>query len=640
MESKKVGWMAPGRLLKSPPWPHCCLFWLAGAMTQPATLIGGLILIGWMGSDMALGQAPALVLAEGGKTSYVITVASDVSPAERHAAEELAAFLKQISGAEFIVTGFTEAAGRPQIAVGPVAALAAGMGEKSLEGLGDEGILIRTLPPHLVLTGGRGAARGTLYAVYAFLEEMLGCRWWTPKASRIPKAEKITLAALDRRYIPPLEYREIYYFDALDGDWSARNRLNGNFNRLAEAQGGHHLYKGFVHTFEVLVPEKEFFETHSAWFSLVGGQRRSGGAQLCLTARGLGEHVTTRVKEWLAETPAATIVSVSQNDRGGACKCPKCRAVDQAEGSPAGTMLRFVNGVAKEVEKDFPKVAVDTLAYQYTRKPPRAAKPRPNVIVRLCSIECNFGEPLTGASNRAFREDIKGWSQICKRLYVWDYVTNFAHYLQPNPNWNVMGDNIRFFVKNGVKGIFEQGNYQSPGGEMAELRAWVLAKLLWDPSRDTGALIREFLEGYYEPAALHIEASMRCLSESVARKKCYLGIYVPPTSPFLTPAVLKETLEHLAAAEKTVAADPELTKRVERLKLPAWYVILSRWNELPHPFTNARGERLIPNDKAGMFDAFSAVFLANGMTHVGEPEEHRLEWFRKKVLGAEAKPAP
>ncbi len=47
---------------------------------------------------------------------------------------------------------------------------------------------------------------------------------------------------------------------------------------------------------------------------------------------------------------------------------------------------------------------------------------------------------------------------------------------------------------------FEQGAYQSFGSEMSELRAWVLAQLLWNPViKDDKRLIREFLEGYYGP---------------------------------------------------------------------------------------------------------------------------------------------
>ena len=70
------------------------------------------------------------------------------------------------------------------------------------------------------------------------------------------------------------------------------------------------------------------------------------------------------------------------------------------------------------------------------------------------------------------------------RIYIWDYVTNFAHYVQPHPNLRVLGPNIKFFADNNVKGIFEQGAFQSGGAEMAELRAWVIAQMLWNPQQD------------------------------------------------------------------------------------------------------------------------------------------------------------
>ena len=145
-------------------------------------------------------------------------------------------------------------------------------------------------------------------------------------------------------------------------------------------------------------------------------------------------------------------------------------------------------------------MAVDTLAYRYTRKPPKTVRPRPNVIVRLCSIECNFREPLDHSSNAAFAGDIAGWSKICQRLYVWDYTTDFAHYLQPHPNWFTLGSNVRFFANHNVRGLFEQGAYQSHGSEMSELRAWVLAQLLWNPRRDERALIDEFCRVTMDPA--------------------------------------------------------------------------------------------------------------------------------------------
>ena len=60
-----------------------------------------------------------------------------------------------------------------------------------------------------------------------------------------------------------------------------------------------------------------------------------------------------------------------------------------------GTLLRFVNAVADAVAERYPDVLVDTLAYQYTRNVPKLTRPRRNVIIRLCSIECCFRHPLT-----------------------------------------------------------------------------------------------------------------------------------------------------------------------------------------------------------------------------------------------------
>ncbi|MFW9997928.1 MAG: DUF4838 domain-containing protein, partial [Candidatus Odinarchaeota archaeon] len=63
--------------------------------------------------------------------------------------------------------------------------------------------------------------------------------------------------------------------------------------------------------------------------------------------------------------------------------------------------------------------------------------------------------------NKKFRDDIVGWSKICNRLYIWDYTTNFRHYILPHPNLRVLGPNVKFFVDHNVKGIFEQGAYTS-----------------------------------------------------------------------------------------------------------------------------------------------------------------------------------
>jgi len=254
--------------------------------------------------------------------------------------------------------------------------------------------------------------------------------------------------------------------------------------------------------------------------------------------------------------------------------------VDEEEGSPSGSLLRFVNAVAAEIEAEFPNVTIDTLAYQYTRKPPRLTRPQPNVIIRLCSIECSFSQPLNEERNKAFFEDLKGWSNIADRLFIWDYTTNFAHYIQPHPNYQVLGPNIRLFVEHKVRGIFEQGAYQSAGAEMAEFRAWLLAKLLWNPSLDPQTLRREFLSGYYGPAAGYVSDYMTLLERAVQASGDHLGCYSPPDAKFLSLDTILRAWAILKNAENRVRGTLEYARRVRSVQMPIVYAVLVRWEEL------------------------------------------------------------
>lgn len=105
-----------------------------------------------------------ITLAVNGQTDYVIVLAADRSLSEQHAAAELSRFLKEVTGAEFAIVAPQERGKRPAIAVGPGAArrLIPGL---DLTNLGQDGIVIQSCAPHLVLTGGPGASRGTLYAM-------------------------------------------------------------------------------------------------------------------------------------------------------------------------------------------------------------------------------------------------------------------------------------------------------------------------------------------------------------------------------------------------------------------------------------------------------------------------------------------
>ncbi|MBN1489055.1 MAG: DUF4838 domain-containing protein [Phycisphaerae bacterium] len=571
--------------------------------------------------------AAAMPIAENGEPQAIVVVAKDATEAEQYAARELAEVLPQITGATFEITGVTtSAAGR--LLVGPDAARLAAA-DFSTDELGEEGLIIRTVGTDLILAGGR--PRGTLYAVYTFLQDTLGCRWWTPDVATIPHKPTLTIPELNIRFVPKLEYREPYWFTAFDADWAARNRCNGARPPLADKHGGRIQYEGFVHTFYGLIPPDRYFEAHPEWFSEIDGQRKHEHAQLCLTNEAMRAELVRNLKARLRKNPQARIASVSQNDWHGNCQCSRCAAVDAEEGGPSGSLLRFVNAVAAEIEPEFPHVAISTLAYQYTRKPPKHVRARPNVIVRLCSIECSFSKPLEDERNAAFRDDIKGWSKMCERLYIWDYTTNFAHYILPHPNLRVLGPNIRFFVEHNVKGIFEQGAYQSPGSEMMELRAWVLARLLWDPSLDANALIDEFLDGYYGPAAPHIRAYLAGIHDAVDTSGDPLGCYSPTDAKFLSLATLSAGWAHLQAAEAAAADKPELLARVQVAQLPVLYAFLREWPRLRAEAKAAEAPWPVTRPKAALFEQWAAIANAAKVTQVREHGGTDVEWLRKEL---------
>ena len=555
-----------------------------------------------------------VTIAQNGQAKAVIVLAAGAAEPEQHAANELAGFLRQITGATFEIQA-PPATGKSRLLVGPGAAKSA-VTDFSTDGLGSDGIVIRTVGDDLILAGGR--PRGTLYAVYTFLEDHAGCRWWSSKTSSIPIKPTLRIGRLNIRYVPPLEYRETFWFDSFDGDWAVRNKSNGNSERLDSKRGGKHSYQGFVHTFFPLIPPEKYFEEHPEWFSEIDGKRIHKRAQLCLTNEEMRAELIKNLKVRLRNNPAATIASVSQNDWHGNCQCSKCAAIEKEEGSPAGLMLRFVNTVAKEIEDEFPNVAISTLAYQYTRKPPKITKPRPNVIVRLCSIECSFSKPLADERNKKFRDDIVGWSKICNRLYIWDYTTNFRHYILPHPNLRVLGPNVKFFVDHSVKGLFEQGAYTSSGAEMAELRAWVLAKLLWNPKLNGQKLIDEFIAGYYGPAGPHINDYLKITHDAVEASGDHLGCFSEHTAKFLSFNTLNTGWKRLKAAEAAVRDNPDLLFRVRVAQLPIMYTFMMRWDEMRKACQTAVADWPMDESIKATYQQFREVARQKDVTRLNE----------------------
>ena len=525
------------------------------------------------GLVLAASAADQLTLADHGKSKYRIVLPAGAIPAERYAAEELQLYIEKISGAKLPIVADTVELTAREIQLGNTSHLARLRSKVDFAGLGPDGFELGVEGNTVIIAGGR--PRGTLNGVYTLLEEKLGVRWFTPEVEVVPKVDRVLLPKRTETRVPVLQNRDVFWREMMrNADFAARHRLNGQHYGLTEKHGGPFtVYFPFVHSLDALVPP-DLYQAHPEYFPLIDGKRKSGYVQRCLSNPDVLKLAIARVQQWIKEHPEATIISVSQNDAGDNCRCDQCKGLDDAEGSPAASLLKFVNAVAEAIEQDHPNIRIDTLAYQYTRKPPKTIRPRHNVIVRLCSIECCFSHPLEtcpAEENKRFRDDIIAWGQVAPLIYVWDYTTDFGHYEQPFPNFDSLQSNVRFFVKHGVKSLFEQGNYSGGGnGEMGPLRAYVLAKLLWNPDTDVQKHTQEFANAYYGKAAPKILAYLDTTHRPVLEQGLHAHIFDPPTSAYLKSEVMDAGEKLLDEAEQ-LAENDDVRFRVQMARLPVWY---------------------------------------------------------------------
>ena len=520
-----------------------------------------------------------ILIARHGRTDWKIAVPVSADALTRLAAREIQTAITEACGALLpIVEG---SAGGPAIAL------------KVTDG-GDEEACRVTVSPGGVLIEG-GGPRGALYGAYEFLERALGVLYLAPGKAYIPKREALSVPCGAYESAPALAYRVEPYRRGRDELHQARSRLNmghcafeGDRADL-EAIGRTYPYS-YGHSIHAIIPEEEF-SAHPEYFPLRDGARQTGRYhQRCLTNPEVLNRAIAWARDTLRRNPGQRMIAIGQNDTypdaPNNCLCPACRALDEREGTPMGSLLTFVNAVAEAIEPEFPRVTVTTLAYRYTRRAPRTIRPRRNVAVVLCSIECCFSHPLDAhcgadygdeligtVSNDAFVEDIKAWSAISDRLFIWDYVVNFRHYLAPHPNLNVLGPNMRYFLAHRACGVYPEGAHDVTGADFDGMRGYVIARLLWDPDRDAWDEAAEYLAAYLGAAAVPVMKWLRLLHERVEKYNIHLSTYREPDGEMFPRELVLRGLGLFARA-KTLAKDDEALREVRRMELTLRYVWL------------------------------------------------------------------
>jgi hypothetical protein len=427
--------------------------------------------------------------------------------------------------------------------------------------------------------------------------------------------------------VPVIDFRTTFYKGTWDKEYIDWHKLDHDENGERTEWGM------WVHTFNALVPPETYYEEHPEYFAMVEGKRLP--TQLCLSNQDVLKITIQNLRKKIAQNPEATYWSVSQNDNKSYCTCEHCKKIDDREGSPSGSIVSFVNQVADQ----FPEKVISTLAYEYGRKAPRTLRPRENVNIMLCSIEINRDKPIVDDSTSAdFARDVVEWGRIARDIIVWDYVIQFNHLISPFPNLHILQPNIQFFAEHGVSAMFEQGN-KEVGGEFAELRGYLLSKLLWDPYLNVDTLMGDFLQGYYGAAALPMRMYIDEMQKALAKAGQPLRIFGTPwdaETSYLTPELITKYETLFDQAEASVSAEPEMLERVKIARLPLDYAIMEQAKK--HfagergVFRKVNGQWEARTDIRAKINPFTDLCIRQGVTQVKEwstsPEEYRAALYR------------
>lgn len=536
-------------------------------------------------------------------SDWHIVVAAEAIPAERYAAKEFQRWFGRATGIELPLRSSAEGA-TGHVYIGPDTA------GVNLATLGEEELRIVVASDRIVIAGGQ--PRGTLYGVCQFLEDSVGLRFLTYDHTHVPDAVALKIPCGTYTYNPPFSFRWSFYREnAEHPEFAARLRVNTVTDD--DKLGGKTGQTLINHSFHALVPFGEYGTDRPEYYALVDGERDTstggGGPQLCVTNPEVIEIAAAAAIRYLDEHPEAENISVSQADTAAYCRCDPCEEINEHEGSPMGSQLMFVNTVAERVEKAHPDAKVGTLAYWHTRKPPKTVRPRHNVQIQLCSIECCTLHPIDDSNcekNRSFCQDTDEWGKICSDIWIWNYNTNFHAYDLPFPNLRVIGPNVRYFLRNNAKGLFMQANGNGMTGELCDLRNYIIGRIIWNPDLDDRSLCEEFVRLHYKGAAQPILDYINMLHDNAEAKGVHPNCFPVPEDVGLDTEMSRKAFDYFEQA-LTMADDDTVRARVEKASICAYKAIIV-----------AGGELMDETERAQLIGDYITLCQRHQMTHAAE----------------------
>jgi Domain of unknown function (DUF4838)/F5/8 type C domain len=557
-------------------------------------------------------SAQSIQLVKNGKPEFIIVTSVNADSNELKAANALQKYIREISGAAIPIS---QKKGSKNIFIGKSSPSYAQLSKSGYAWKVDKNLHITGATPYQ-----------TLEAVYAFLEDELGCKFLSPAVEIIPKQPTLIIKESGIRnpqsgiysYNPRITTRTVHariFYD--NPEFAAKRRVTteGFPTFVPEAR---------VHTFHRFIPEKQYYRSNPEFYALVKGKRIP--TQVCLSNDTVYRMIRDSVRVFFERSKNSKVISVSQDDNTQYCTCDRCAAIDNKEGTPAASMILFINRIARE----FPDKTISTLAYQYTRKAPKNIKPEKNTLITLCSIECDRSGSISEKC-KDFETDLKEWGALGSTIQIWDYTTQFTNFLAPFPNMETLKPNINLFVDNGANWIFEQHSH-SPS-DLYEMRCYIMSRLLWDPSLSYTDLLNEFSNAYYGAAGPAVAKYVNELHASIQDyPSFYLFLYGDPAQGFnswLSGDKLVAWNKLFDDAETTVAGNTDLIQRIHAARIGLDFATLEYYRLNKEPYLLS--DKAAVEKRLSRFEQTAAVNKMAQMNEMGLPRTDYVKAYKNML---------
>jgi len=441
-----------------------------------------------------IARAAELVLVQDGKTTARIVSAEGAGPGEKMAAADLQKYIEMMSGAkpEIVVDGAGDA---PAIFVGSAAIKAQPKLQADLDKtakknptLRADAIVIRREGNRVYVAGNNDDSHR--YAVGQLLQ-LWGCRWFMPTefGEAIPDKKTLSVDELNVLYAPPFEVRNYWLAWNADAsgheDFKARNGMNN-----LSVPAGHH--PGISdHAAELIPAGKSAFN-------------------IPLAEEKTMDVVAAKVEPMFAKGESFSFgmadgvyISDSARDKeiqGG--------AYDKYMMAPMLTdnFMTLYNGAAKRLLEKHPNstAKIGFLAYTNITIPPqKVLKAEKPLVAYLAPIDI---DPIHGMDDpnspprQEYRAIMERWAKIMEgRVIIYDYDQGMLVWRDlPAPSIQSFRQDVKHYRDAGVLGISTESR-----GALATtfFNIYLRSQLMWNPDANVDALLDDFYEKFYGPAA-------------------------------------------------------------------------------------------------------------------------------------------